>query len=212
MFITTTMLRSVANKLAAKDRDFALSMCNGIENKNRMSDKQQEWMLILYNRATEVAADKPAVNATVDLGNSMAGVISLFDRAAEHGKNPFIILDVAELGTIKLSLAGPNARCPGTVNVADKAAFGEGNFYGRISRDGKFETRGASNKVLIDRLLSLATDPVAVASEYGKRTGVCCFCARKLTKGDSVNVGYGQICAEKFNLPWGGNVQLKKAS
>jgi hypothetical protein len=202
-FVTTTMLRGVADKLSAKDREFALSMCATIENHNRLSEKQQYWIGVLYERATSDAADKP-VNSEVDLGASLAGVIALFDKAASASKgNPFIVLDVADVGAIKLSLAGPNARFPGTVNVADKAAFGEGVFYGRITREGKFETRGTVNQALVNHLLRLSSDPVAVAAEYGKRTGACCFCARTLTHPASIAVGYGPICAERFNLPYG---------
>ena len=41
------------------------------------------------------------------------------------------------------------------------------------------------------------------AKEYGRRTGKCMYCRRKLTDDRSVSVGYGPICAERNHLPWG---------
>lgn len=41
------------------------------------------------------------------------------------------------------------------------------------------------------------------AARFGKVTGVCVFCSRKLTDERSITVGYGPICAEREGLPWG---------
>ena len=52
-------------------------------------------------------------------------------------------------------------------------------------------------------IVAFAANPAAVGAAYGKRTGQCCFCCRHLETRESVAVGYGPICAEKFGLPWG---------
>lgn len=36
------------------------------------------------------------------------------------------------------------------------------------------------------------------AGEYGRRTGTCCSCGRRLTNPTSINAGIGPICAEGF--------------
>lgn len=36
------------------------------------------------------------------------------------------------------------------------------------------------------------------ASEYGRRTGTCCSCGRRLTNPTSISAGIGPICAEGF--------------
>jgi hypothetical protein len=41
------------------------------------------------------------------------------------------------------------------------------------------------------------------ASQFGAVTGRCVFCSRKLTDERSIEVGYGPVCAERENLPWG---------
>lgn len=41
------------------------------------------------------------------------------------------------------------------------------------------------------------------AQRFGRITGRCVFCSRKLTDERSITVGYGQICAAREGLPWG---------
>lgn len=54
------------------------------------------------------------------------------------------------------------------------------------------------------RLLErFSQNPAAVAKEYGKLTGRCCFCLQRLTDERSVSAGYGATCAKNYGLPWG---------
>ena len=74
---------------------------------------------------------------------------------------------------------------------------------GKVTTNGNFAfTPGCSERV-INYIKNFSNDPVGIAAAYGRRTGNCCFCARRLTDERSVTVGYGPICANKFNLPWG---------
>ena len=57
---------------------------------------------------------------------------------------------------------------------------------------------------LVQDLKAFAKDPATFAAQYGKHTGKCCFCDIRLTDdrdGSSVEVGYGPVCAKKWNLP-----------
>lgn len=56
---------------------------------------------------------------------------------------------------------------------------------------------------LIPTIRNMAENPLKVALAYGKQTGHCCFCGIDLTDNRSVTMGYGPICAGKYNLPWG---------
>jgi len=40
------------------------------------------------------------------------------------------------------------------------------------------------------------------AAAFGQTSSFCCYCARHLEDGRSVEVGYGPVCAKKYNLPW----------
>lgn len=95
--------------------------------------------------------------------------------------------------------------------------LGEG-WFARIHSNGEVEwnknNNGDLNVFALDpklflnalnkELKAFAKDPATFAAQYGKRTGKCCFCDIRLTDdrdGSSVEVGYGPICAKKWNLP-----------
>lgn len=54
-----------------------------------------------------------------------------------------------------------------------------------------------------DAIRAMAADPIAATAAEGRVTGSCCFCRRTLTDARSTAVGYGPVCADHFNLPWG---------
>ena len=50
---------------------------------------------------------------------------------------------------------------------------------------------------------AFAADPVKVAADFGKLNYNCCFCSKGLDDQQSLDVGYGPVCAKHYNLPWG---------
>ncbi|MFW5899342.1 MAG: DUF6011 domain-containing protein [Jiangellaceae bacterium] len=165
-----------------------------------LSPKQGACLIRLANQASGKA--EPAQ----EVGN-VRGVIALFDRAAAGLKRPALVLTVEGIGSVRLYIAGERSRyCGQIMLVAKDRAEG---YLGRIDREGRFHAgRGIANpgpevEALVPFLRRLAASPEQVAAEYGKRTGACCFCSRKLTDERSVGVGYGPICADNWGLPWG---------
>lgn len=49
-------------------------------------------------------------------------------------------------------------------------------------------------------LFEAASDPLTAAIRYGKETGSCSCCGRDLTNAESIRLGIGPICREKFGL------------
>ena len=49
-------------------------------------------------------------------------------------------------------------------------------------------------------LMEAASDPLTAAIRYGKETGSCSCCGRDLTNAQSIELGIGPICREKFGL------------
>lgn len=49
-------------------------------------------------------------------------------------------------------------------------------------------------------LFEAANDPLTAAIRYGKETGSCSCCGRDLTNAESIRLGIGPICREKFGL------------
>ncbi len=49
-------------------------------------------------------------------------------------------------------------------------------------------------------LLEAASDPLTAAIRYGRETGSCSCCGKELTNAESIRLGIGPICREKFGL------------
>jgi hypothetical protein len=182
--------------LNSKDQIFAASLVAQATNKP-LSSTQTYWVSELAKRAT---APKAAPE-TVKVGASFAGVIALFGKTSGKLKNPAIVLATDTGAQARLSLAKPTSKNPGFIYVRL-----DGEYVGKISPAGEFQPfklAPAQRDALLGLLEALAADPAGVAAAYGKATGNCCFCSRGLTDKRSVEVGYGPICADHYELPWG---------
>lgn len=62
----------------------------------------------------------------------------------------------------------------------------------------------ADKQVLHETLNRLHTNPLEQLKMHGQQYSHCCFCATTIVSKNSLAVGYGPICAEKFGLPWEG--------
>jgi hypothetical protein len=138
-----------------------------------------------------------------------AGVFALFSHAiAQKLKYPKIRL-IADyqgqsFGTdVVLARAGDKSHYTGQIMVTDGRPFGSNLYFGRIDEQGVFHATDAAHGCIFDLLRRLSENPAKVASEYGKLTGNCCFCSRRLDDPRSTAVGYGPVCAEKFGVAWG---------
>lgn len=185
---------------------FAASLILQYEDRGSLSDKQWYWVEKL---AADAAAPEPGPVAV----GTFTGVFQLIERAAEHLRFPKIRLGFGGPSGIAndlvLKIAGPRSRYHGDILVTDGRPFGENKFYGVITEDGEYapgrDARSDSDvaEALVAKLTSLADDPQAVASEYGRLTGNCCFCSRPLEDDRSTDVGYGPVCAKNYGLNWG---------
>lgn len=190
------LLRTSLPLLSASDANFASSLLAQYDRKGSLSDKQLYWVNKLAERATTPAPERVKVG-------SMLAVYALFTKAREHLKWPKVVL-TGGFDTIRISVAGPNARIPGSINVvvADTR-----DWCGRILSDGTWEpSRKLDEKQAgeIQLLLTeFAADPAGVAARHGRLTGNCCFCNSGLKDERSTDMGYGPVCAKNFGLPWG---------
>jgi hypothetical protein len=213
--LTTKRGRSVTTPYS--DRE-AINICQNLSNnfaqdlvfkarKYGLSPDQMTWAHIL---ACEATLPKPAAPAapTVAVGE-MSRISDMFARAKTHLKNPKITLTVNGMA-VQLSLAGPRSKNPGMIYVTDGGPFGNNTYYGKIAADGSFQPSGKAGAVLDSLtafLREFSANPEQVAAAYGKLSGSCCFCRRTLTADNSIDVGYGPICAERFGLSWGSTVR-----
>lgn len=151
--------------------------------------------------------------AKTDIGD-MKGILELFSRTEGKLKKPSIILltkDGDKDVEVRLYKAGSFSKYQGDIQVVGTNSQGE--YYGRISADSGIynPSRQTQPTGLVDTLMAFAADPATVASEFGRKTGLCSFCYRPLKDARSTEVGYGKICASRYGLAWGTTVKTKKS-
>jgi hypothetical protein len=179
--------------LSLSDQEFASSLIAGFKKHGGLTPKQEPWVQKLIDRVTQ---PKEAPKPTAKL-RDMAGVIGLFEKAAQKLKYPAIVLALGSQ-EVRITRASAESKNPGWVYVKL-----DGKYLGKISPIG--DALYIDNKEVLDLLEALAADPAAVATAHGKLTGKCCFCNSKLTDQKSTDVGYGPVCAKHYDLPWGAN-------
>ena len=186
-------LAALLPTLDPTQRTFAASL---LEARNP-TDKQKYWIKRLANPVV-VDDSKPKENV-----QNVSKMIEFISRGHEKLKWPKIVFRVYER-TLVISLAGDRSKEPGSINVKD---YNDGFWFGRIKKDGTWQPHLSVNQEVSDNILKsirfFAENPAKVAAEYGHLTGHCCFCCRTLTDERSTSVGYGPICAENYDLPWG---------
>lgn len=89
-----------------------------------------------------------------------------------------------------VSMASDTSRNPGALYVKQN-----GEYKGKITVTGSTDIQDAD---LISFLELAGSDP----GSAGRLTSFCIFCDLALSHDNSLNVGYGPICAERYGLPW----------
>lgn len=204
MTCDTKALAAVLDKLSPKDQVFAQSLIDQ-SRRRALSPKQAYWVGELTNRAIT----PPPAMPTASVGSDLSGVRALFATVSSRLKFPNVRLRADDGTNVKITVAGPRAKVPGSLNVIDTDRYDRYDrrvWYGRVLQDGMFEqsnaTQGSSNLTSIIALLTaFAADPAKVAREYGHLTGHCCFCNLPLTDPASLKAGYGPVCAKNWGLP-----------
>ncbi len=175
---------------------FAVSLANGASQGNGLTQKQLAWVHI-------IVVEHEAPRRQPEAAGHLLQIRSMIDKAAETLKYPKVNLVTSCGQKVRLQRAGDASRTPGVIGITDGRPFGNNTYFGRIDLDGTLRPSAKMTEAVKNLLVAINEDPAATAHAHGQRTGSCCFCARGLTTGESVAVGYGPICANKFGLPWG---------
>lgn len=70
-------------------------------------------------------------------------------------------------------------------------------YLGKVTRSGMDSRLSDTVK---ETIMAAASNPLMAAVRYGKDTGECSCCGRELTNAESIRLGIGPICREKFGL------------
>jgi hypothetical protein len=139
----------------------------------------------------------------------------MFQIAGEHLQNPKIRLMTEDDIFLQLTFQGRPAyyQNPETFKPHIELhrdgwqGHGKRRHIGQISADLIITPRyaGAITPSMFKILQEFALDPTKVAKACALKLGACGFCGSRLTDPESKHRGYGPVCAEHFQLPWGKN-------
>lgn len=169
---------------------FAASLVASFDRWHGLTDNQAAAAYRSLEKGAEgrqnVAAKRAAASGDVDA----SAIQAMFDRASASGlKRPSF-----EAAGIEFSKASDTGRNPGAIYVKVR-----GDYAGKIV-SGRFLAVSAAPSGTLDMVRGIAADPRGEAVKYGRMTGRCSCCSRKLTDPASVAAGIGPICATNWGL------------
>lgn len=172
---------------AARGFGFAQSLQDQMTSR----DLTENQIAAVY-RCIEKQQARRQADSALKVANSgnveVARIRELFDTAQSNGlKKP-----VLRAEGLALKLAGQHSRNAGAIYVTKG-----GEYVGKIVGTKFMATREADATVL-PALQTISTEPKEAAIRYGRLTGSCACCGRELTDPQSVAMGIGPICADKW--------------
>jgi len=118
----------------------------------------------------------------------VSAIAAAFASAREAGiKSPKLRLD-----TFIFSRAPDTGANAGAIYVKQ-----DGEYLGKVA-NGLFRPTLACEPATKARVIAVASDPHNAAKAYGAKTGSCACCGRELVNGESISLGIGPICRDKF--------------
>jgi hypothetical protein len=187
---------AAAEILKGRTSNFAQDLAASFAKFGSWTVAQRPWAHKLANEAQAPQVEAPLPHAKPRM--QLTRLATHMGMAGDRLKFPRVAL--AAWLEIKLMTSGKNV---GRIAVTDGGKYPNNEFFGYIEADGAFNPRNNLTQEGRDLLVAFDADPAGAAAAYGRETGSCCFCRRDLTAADSLAVGYGPICADKYGLPHG---------
>lgn len=183
-------LSGVVENLTPRDKEFANSLISQFQAKGRLSDSQLSWVSKLIEKAV-----KPKETAPTTEVQNFNRIIEVFDTArANEYKAPKLRLGDKDF-KIVLSEASNSSINAGMIYVKV-----DGEYRGKISRDGQWRVSGSADPKLLSALTEFAIEPLTMLKKYGFATSTCSLCGRRLSDPESIKAGVGPICAQGWGF------------
>ena len=168
-------------KQDASWNSFCASLIEQHNSCKSWSDKQIAAVTLMFSKTDEKRRVREERATTVQVSK----IVELFDAARASGyKRPKIRAE-----GLAISLAPANGVNAGCLYVKTE----DGDYLGKIK-----DNRWLGQESAAEALVRIAEDPREAAIAYGRRTGVCACCGRTLSNKQSIELGIGPICAEKW--------------
>jgi len=175
--------------------DFAVSMLEAIARYGSLTDGQMAAVRKCVARAESFKAQRAEANKTrVVVGIDVSKIEATFATAvANKIKSPKL-----RLGDFRFEMAKSYGRNPGGIYVTTKSN-GENVYLGKVLNS-QFMPSPACTAEHKEAIIRVASNPAEEAKAYGFRSGNCSCCGKTLTKGISIDMGIGPICAQKYGF------------
>jgi len=198
--------------VADKDKEFCTSLCDAYDKYESLSQKQEFWVGKMIERALRGSdSSKPSNSVTSSMPdqNAVDGfgeILDLFDSVQGKLKWPKLMIDHRG-EKFCLKQAGPKSKYAGCVLIDDGKKFPDNDWRGFIDHDGVYHPAKMMSEEMLEKtrdlLEKISGDPAGYIGMKGKKVGSCCFCKKSLTTNESLEAGYGPVCADNWGLPWG---------
>lgn len=200
------LLREKANQLGfdSADRHFFFSLLDWYQQHGFWTLKQEaavDRFLAKFKESAEAFSETQIekVSALFFDGNKLR---RLFDLASTKIKYPSIHF-WRDIGELKFYLCGAQSSTPGFIRITNAQSYPNQEVYAEINKDGKGLFRKDTRQSFKEEILRIADSPIEEAKLRGIKTGYCCFCSTPIQTKESLEAGYGPICAGNYGLPWG---------
>lgn len=167
--------------------EFAVSLNNALHQYGDLTDGQ---LAAAKKCVASLAAKKAERAAKIEAAPVID--ISKIETAFAAAKGNGIKRPKLNLGSFKFKTAPESGKNAGAIYVMN----GE-TYIGKVAT-GKFFGSFACTEEMEKEVLQVASNPSEAAKAYGFRSGNCSCCGRLLTKGVSIDMGIGPICASKY--------------
>ena len=187
-------LETCHSELNKRGQEIAISLIKQYGTRGSLTDKQWE---LASNLLLQVKGQEP-------IYGSFTPITIMFVLAGMKGmKKPKVRLMSNEGRFVQLNFK------PGESEIIDVyvdgwQGHGYRKFAGWVHKDKIVPYRGDRMSEDVRNIIQdLALDPIGTAKAMAGKLGVCMYCAKRLSDDRSKAVGYGPICAQTWDLPWG---------
>lgn len=177
---------------------FAAEMVRNLSQYSTLTTPQLEAVRRCMARDAERAANPKPADTQVQ-GAGLTRMLAAFAAAKVSG----LLRPKLRLTGLLIKLAGQSSTRAGDLFVysTDDVSEEDGRLYlGRIDPKGQFFKSRDCTPDHQARIVAACTDPLAAAVAYGQQSGSCSCCGLTLTNAESIRLGIGPICREKWGL------------
>ena len=136
---------------------FAADLIDRINAGRELSPNQEAAVTrMMESQADREAKRKAEREAEAARPAQFAKLVAAFDGMAKGLKWPKLYLATADGERVTISRAGSGARYPHSLNVTDGKPYGENQWFGRITTDGKAQLKKDTPQGVLDLLAELA--------------------------------------------------------